>query len=99
MPPARGLSVEGSRVPHGFGHHWQPEAGELRLRAATIVLILLNLALGIALLELSQSVATIVDGPARCCRGEGPEAYCCRSCCWLGPYCRWDSNCRETSIE
>lgn len=71
----------------------------MRLRAATIVLILLNIALGTALMAPSRSVATIVDGPARCCRGEGPEAYCCRSCCWLGPYCRWDSNCRETSIE
>jgi UPF0716 family protein affecting phage T7 exclusion len=71
----------------------------MRLRAATIVLILLNIALGIALFAPSQGGATIFEGPARCCRGEGPEAYCCRSCCWLGPYCTRDANCRETSIE
>ena len=71
----------------------------MRLRAATGVLILLNIALGIAQMAPSPSVATIVDGPARCCRGEGPEAYCCRSCCWLGPYCVRDDACRENSIE
>lgn len=36
-----------------------PEAGEMRLRAATIVLILLNIALGTALVAPSRSVATI----------------------------------------
>lgn len=71
----------------------------MRLRAATIVLILLNIALGMALLAPSRTGATIVDGPARCCRGDGPEAYCCRSCCWLGPYCKRDEACRTTSIQ
>ena len=45
------------------GRNWQAEAGEMRLRAATIVLILLNIALGIALLAPSRSGATIFDGP------------------------------------
>ena len=71
----------------------------MRLRAATIVLILLNIALGIALLAPSRSVATIFDGPGRCCRGDGPEAYCFHMCCWLGPYCAGDDACRETSIQ
>lgn len=71
----------------------------MRLRAATIVLILLNIALGIALLAPSRGVATIFDGPGRCCRGDGPEAYCCHACCWLGPYWAGDDACRDTSIQ
>ncbi len=27
-----------------------------------------------------------------CCRGDGPEAYCCRDCCFLGAGC--DYSCR-----
>lgn len=32
-------------------------------------------------------------GPANCCRGEGPEAYCCERCCWFGPGCQSNAEC------
>jgi len=50
--------------------------------------------LGTALLAPSPSRA-IVDVPTRCCRGEGPDAYCCHLCCVRGPYCEHDSDCRD----
>ena len=89
MIVALGLSFAGSCKPEpvlvggttpepwiagGFARDWQAEAGEMRWRAATLVPIVLNIALGFALLAPSRGVATIVDGPPRYCRGDGPEA-------------------------
>lgn len=75
-------------------------AGEITLRTATVILILVNIVLGIALLapppsRASSANRTTIDGPFRCCRGEGPEAYCCYMCCWRGPYCALDSECGD----
>ena len=65
------------------------------MRTSIVVLILVNIVLGIALLAPSAGRATIDDGSRRCCRGEGPDAYCCFECCVRGPYCERDSECRD----
>ena len=72
----------------------QPEEEKITLRTSIVVLILVNILLGIASLAPSASRAPIVDVPVRCCRGEGPDAYCCRMCCVRGPHCERDSDCR-----
>ena len=81
-------------VPHRSGAPVQPEKEKATLRTSIVVLILLNILLGTALLAPSPSRA-IVDVPTRCCRGEGPDAYCCHLCCVRGPYCEHDSDCRD----
>lgn len=59
------------------------------LRTATVCLILLNLAL--ATVHASRSTNTA--GLRSCCRGEGPEAYCCYECCLWGTFCDTDQDC------
>ena len=71
-----------------------PKKEQAALRTSIVVLIVVNILLGTALLAPSPSRAT-VDVPTRCCRGEGPDAYCCYLCCVRGPYCDHDSDCRD----
>ena len=72
-----------------------PRKERSTLRTSIVVLILVNIVLGIALLTPSAGRATIGDGARRCCRGEGPDAYCCIRCCWRGPFCQEHSDCRN----
>ena len=58
------------------------------MRTVTVILILLNAALGTMGRPTQER-----DGPAyNCCRGTGPDAYCCRNCCWY-PNCDSDQDC------
>ena len=88
-------------VPHHSPDADHPGQEKPALRTAIVVLILVNIVLGIALLATSPSraasatQAAIIEGPHSCCRGEGPEAYCCHMCCWRGPYCTRDSDCGD----
>ena len=88
-------------IPHTARAATGPGGRNPTLRAAIVVLILVNIVLGIVLLAPSTSrassatLAAVTEGPFRCCRGEGPEAYCCRTCCWRGPYCGHDSDCGD----
>lgn len=60
-----------------------------------IVLILLNLVLGVGLLQSTRSDATRAIGFSNCCRAEGEDAYCCYRCCWIWSNCDFDSDCRD----
>ena len=71
-----------------------PEDGGRKLRTIKVVLILLNLVLAAALVT-QRSAARSADASRSCCRGDGPEAYCCYGCCWLFPDCDMDSDCRD----
>lgn len=81
--------------PNSSGAPTRPEKERSTLRTSIVVLILVNIVLGIVLLAPSAGRATIDAGPPRCCRGEGPNAYCCYGCCVRGPYCEKHSECRE----
>lgn len=65
------------------------------LRVAAMVLILLNLVLGASLLLATRNDANRAIGFSNCCRGDGPEAYCCYRCCWFAPSCETDSVCQD----
>lgn len=66
----------------------------MALRTATALLILLNLALGVAQVAQARSTA---GARWSCCRGDGPMAYCCMDCCWWwGDRCRSDSQCTDS---
>lgn len=90
-------SMEGSD--HRGGNHLirslePPKVkGDKALRKIIVALILLNIALAVAHLW-SRPIAL----PSRidCCRDEGPEAYCCKQCCWLGFDCTTDEECRDS---
>ena len=64
------------------------------MRTIRVVLILLNLVLAATLLT-QVSAARSAEARRTCCRGDGPEAYCCYGCCWLFSNCDWDSDCQE----
>jgi len=64
------------------------------LRKTKVVLILLNLVLAVALAT-RASAARSARGWASCCRGDGPEAYCCHKCCWWPPSCDTNSDCGD----
>lgn len=87
-------SLYGDQFPHSSGAPSLPEKEQATLRTSIVVLILVNILLGTALLAPSPSRAT-GDVPTRCCRGEGPDAYCCYMCCVRGPYCQQHSDCRD----
>lgn len=65
------------------------------MRAITMGLILVNLLLGAVL---STPPANQRNADARifnCCRGAGPDAYCCEQCCWMTRNCKVDRDCRN----
>lgn len=66
------------------------------MRVTLIVLILLNLVLGVGLLVAARNNATGAIGFSDCCRGDGPEGYCCYRCCWIAPVCESDSDCQDS---
>lgn len=48
------------------------------MRTVTVILILLNAALG----TMGRATPDQAEPVFSCCRGTGPDAYCCRQCCW-----------------
>ena len=67
--------------------------GDKALRKVVVALILINIALAIA-----QSWSRPIALPSRidCCRDEGPEAYCCKQCCWIGFDCTTNEECQDS---
>ena len=59
------------------------------MRTVTVILILLNTALG----AMGRPQPDPGDALFNCCRGTGPDAYCCRQCCYY-PNCDSDLHCR-----
>ena len=61
--------------------------------AKSMVLILVNLVMAsvLSVTPTSQSSAT---GFRNCCRGEGPNAHCCKDCCWLTHNCDTHLDCQ-----
>lgn len=64
------------------------------MRAITMGLILVNLLLGATLATTSGSQGDPTTWIRDCCRGNGPEAYCCLGCCWFRSDCKNDLDCR-----
>lgn len=64
-------------------------------RRLFLTLIAINILLGTALLVRSAGTQVIPLGIFNCCKGAGPDAYCCISCCWFTPNCVNDQGCRE----
>lgn len=58
------------------------------MRTVTVILILLNAALGTMGRPTPARDAPIFS----CCRGTGPDAYCCQQCCWY-ENCTSDVDC------
>lgn len=87
------LMVPRDAIHHSLGPSG-PEHGGRKLRTIRVVLILLNLVLAAALLT-QASAARSTDAKRSCCRGDGPEAYCCYGCCWLFPDCDGNSDCGD----
>lgn len=48
------------------------------MRTVTVMLILLNAVLGTMDRPTQHRYGPVYS----CCRGTGPDAYCCRHCCW-----------------
>ncbi len=72
-----------------------PATRRKELRAITMGLILVNLLLG-AILSTPPTSQRNVDAQIfDCCRGQGPEAYCCKRCCWVTWNCKVDRDCRN----
>ena len=59
----------------------------------TMVLILVNLLLAVALSAAPPRTTHQDVKLFSCCRGVGPEAYCCRRCCWLTKNCTTNADC------
>lgn len=65
----------------------------MEMRAKSMVLILVNLAMA-AILIAAPAGDRSATGIFNCCKGEGPDAHCCYDCCWLPRDCKTDSDCR-----
>ncbi len=62
-------------------------------RRLIIGLMILN-GLMAAVLFASPAISQVIPlGLFNCCKTEGPEAYCCDSCCWFIWNCRFDEDC------
>lgn len=64
------------------------------MRAMSMVLIVVNLLLGATVAVSSRSQDGSADWRRDCCRGAGPDAYCCLDCCWWTSNCKTDIDCR-----
>jgi len=62
-------------------------------RKLVLLLVLLNCALGMAILTRSAESQIIPRGIFDCCEGGGPEAYCCFGCCWFVRNCVGSQDC------
>lgn len=58
-----------------------------------IALVVLNALLAFAAHRSPAGPQPARPGPVNCCRGVGPEAYCCKRCCWFGQSCTSDLDC------
>ena len=62
-------------------------------RRLIVSLIILN-GLVATVLVATPAVSQVIPlGLFNCCNTEGPEAYCCASCCWFIWNCRFDKDC------
>ena len=64
------------------------------MRKTSMVLILVNVLLGAAWTVSWRSQGESEDWFYDCCRGAGPEAYCCFNCCMWTSNCNADIDCR-----
>ena len=64
------------------------------MRAKSMVLILVNLLLGATLTVRGRREGGSADWFYDCCRGTGPDAYCCFNCCMWTSNCNADIDCR-----
>lgn len=70
----------------------------MEMRAKSMVLILVNLVMAAVLIAApagERSATWFFD----CCKGEGPNAYCCKNCCWLTDDCDTDLDCQGSTLR
>lgn len=70
----------------------------MEMRAKSMVLILVNLVMAAVLIAApaGESPATWIRD---CCQGEGPNAHCCKRCCWLTKNCNTDLDCQRPAPQ
>lgn len=59
----------------------------MRTSVLVVGLIVLNAVLAVAIFAPPQEKQPATDLWGDCCKGNGPETYCCQDCCFLGSGC------------
>ncbi len=58
-------------------------------------LVVLNIVLAFGVFATPAETRTAAAGLWPCCKGKGPDAFCCDGCCWFSWNCNSDSDCRD----